>query len=411
MPTYYGDSYGQVMSAELSDNNARAARTQEAIKLIAGLRQQAVQNQMQERQFQQNQETLSKQFMQRQQALDSEKILADKRLTADAADLDFKKTHEKFLVQKWGEEMNFKEIQAAEDARLYEQEQGINEAEGLYDQVSRMGAAVDPYDANRLFGDKIDPKRKEMLVRQTTGAFEEQNNQYNLATNIAAALNRQQEVENHINEYVAGVGNNQSMTKAEKKAQEVRVAHLKELKGKTASFRNAKGDLKSQVNQLLTVDEDGNYIPLIKKPKTFRDLYPEPVTDSGASLGKIREMDREEAPADLGSYAAWMNPSQNGPQSSGTGNPLVDAGLVDPQYPVTPQGAPSPNPMWDLGAPMPESAVIPSPVQQGSVDPRLALYKAFLAKGVPKAQALIMADEALKGAASQQLMNMERFRP
>lgn len=408
--TLYADSPGQLSAMELSDRNSRAARNQQGLQFIAGLLQQKKQNEMQERQFQQNQENLSNQFMQRQQALDSEKILAEKGLAAKAADLDFRKTHEKFLVQKWGEEMNFKEDQAAVNAQLYEQEQGINEAEGLYDQVSKMGAAVDPYDANRLFGDKIDPKRKEMLVRQTTGAFEDQNNQFNLASNIAEALNRQQEVENQINEYVAGVGNNQSMTKAEKKAQEVRVAHLKELKGKTASFRNAKGDLKSQVNQLLTIDEDGNYIPLIKKPKTFRDLYPEPVTDTGASLGKIREMDREEAPADLGSYAAWMNP-QNGAQSTGTGNPLVDAGLVDPQYPVTPQGAPSPNPMWDLGAPMPESAVVPSPVQQGSVDPRLALYKAFLAKGVPKAQALIMADEALKGAASQQLMNMERFRP
>lgn len=373
MPTLYADSPGQLSAMELSDRNSRAARNQQGLQFIAGLLQQKKQNEMQERQFQQNQENLSKQFMQRQQKLDSEKILADKKLTADAADLDFKKTHEKFLVQKWGDEMNFKEDQQAEDARFSQQEQERNEAEGLYDQVSKMGAAVDPYDAKRLFGDKIDPKRQEMLVRETTGAFEEQNNQFNLATNIAAALNRQQEVESQINEYVTAVGNNQSMTKAEKNDQAVRIAHLKELQSKTANFRNKTG-LKSQVNQLLTIDEDGNYIPLIKKPKTFRDLYPEPVKDTGASLGKIRELDREDA--------AWMNPPQNGAQSTGTGNPLVDAGLVDPQYPVTPQGAPASRPMWDLGAPMPESAVVPSPVQQVAVDPRTALVMKLMDKGM-----------------------------
>lgn len=373
MATIFGDSYGGVQAAAQAATNADSQRQQEAFRLIAQLRQQKIENAKEERNFQVNQQRYFTDLANHQQSLDREKELTFTKLKADEANLALRKKTQDFAEQKFGEEMIFSKDQAKSNAQLYEQEQGKKEAESLYNQVFNMGAKVEPYDAEKLFGNKISPKQKEMLVAGTTKQFDDQQNDYDLANFVSKSLNKQRDLKDKIDSYDADVKNKVLKKADEINDQRIRLAQLNDQKAKTSKYRTPKGDLSSLANKLLTIDENGDYVPIVKKPKTFRDLYPEPVTDSGASLGKIREMDSEAPPADLGSYAAWMNP-QNGAQSTGTGNPLVDAGLVDPQYPVTPQSAPASRPMWDLG-------IAPEP-QQSSVDPRTALVMKLMDKGM-----------------------------
>ena len=104
MPTYYGDSYGQIAALEQADQRAADARSQDALRLIMGLRQQKLQNERAEREFQLNQQKLITDLARRQEAFDTDKALALKGLEADAARLEFDKIKQQAIekeADKW----------------------------------------------------------------------------------------------------------------------------------------------------------------------------------------------------------------------------------------------------------------------------------------------------------------------
>lgn len=398
MPTYYGDSYGGVMAAERADRNARSAKHQDALRLVMGLRQQHVANQMAEKQFQASQEVALSQLAQQQKAFEQNKTLLYKGMEADAARLEFEKEKFKVGTQEAADYLKFNQEQIKANNEVKIDQAKKKEAESIYNQVRSMGVAVDPFDADQLFGDTIDPKRKDLLVRETNDIYEEQKKRYDMASSIAELLNAQSDLKRKTEEYAKNettYGKHVSKV-AERKANETNLLRLKELKARTAAYLDPDGQLSKRAMPFITVDENGLYVPLIQKPKTFRELNPQS-GDSGAGLGKVRELDREEPEPVI---------QRSAPQSydEATGfNPadvMMSAGLTPQPLPMTPPGAPVSRPMWDMGIGAP-------PV----TDPRLELVKGFQARGVPRAQAIVMADEALKGMLLQQQMNAGRFRP
>src|SRR5687767_3247570 len=118
MPTYYGDSYGQIAALEQADQRAADARSQDALRLIMGLRQQKLQNERAEREFQLNQQKLITDLARRQEAFDTDKALALKGLEADAARLEFDKIKQQAIEKEAANNLAFKRESLAADQRF-----------------------------------------------------------------------------------------------------------------------------------------------------------------------------------------------------------------------------------------------------------------------------------------------------
>lgn len=385
--TYYGDSYGGVMSAELQDKNARAARSQDAMRLIMGLRQHHQINKAAEKQFQATQEQTIARLAQQQRQFDEQKALDIKGLEADASKLEFEKEKANFATQRAAELLKFDQDQLKADQQFNVDQGKKDEAETMYEQVRRMGVAVDPYDADQLFGGIIDPKRKDLLVRETTGKYQEQKKKFDMAAGIANLLNAQSELKQKTDEYAKNeTFYGKHISKAdERKANETNLLRLKELKSRTAGWLDPSGELSKRAMPLITVDENGLYVPLVQQPKTFRELNP----DQSQGLGRVRSMEREEPePTDFppqsydeatGAVGLPFTPRMNSMpmQDTSSGNLMMDAGLLAPQ----------------------------------GVDPREALVAEFIARGIPPRQAVVMADNAMQGQGLQQQFSAGRYRP
>lgn len=294
MPTYYGDSYGGVMSAELADKNARASREQEALRLILGLAQQRKANALAERQFQANQEQVISQLAQQKKAFDLNKDLAYKGMEADAARLEFEKTKQSAVERQATEALTFKREQLKSNEKIAGDQMRYEQTENLFSDAmeeAESGTLLDPYDAETAYPN-LDPRRREAVVRRSKEVHQQQSQDYEAANAIANTLNYQSELESKVEEDKAAKP--WSLLKSESKEAANRRKELEQLKLLTKKFSD-----KKYQSVIVFDSQSGKYVPLIRPPQTFRDKYPQRIQQSpgggytGSNLGNVRMLESE----------------------------------------------------------------------------------------------------------------------
>lgn len=294
MPTYYGDSYGGVMSAELADKNARAAREQDALRLILGIAQQRKANALAERQFQANQQQVVTQLAQQQKEFDLRKDLAIKGMDADAARLAFEKSKQAAIERQAADTLLFKRDQLKSNEKIAGDQMRYEQTENLFADAmeeAESGTLLDPFDAETAYPN-LDPRRREAVVRRSKEVHQQQAQDYEAANAIANTLNYQSELEAKVEEDKATKP--WAFFKSESKEAANRRKELEQLKLLTKKFSD-----KKYQSVIVFDSQSGKYVPLIRPPQTFRDKYPQRIQQSpgggytGSNLGNLRMMESE----------------------------------------------------------------------------------------------------------------------
>lgn len=381
MPFVYGDSYGGLQAAKQAEVNSSNAYSLQLMSLIAGMRQQEQQNSRFERQFRAEQEGLITDLARKQQQFDIEKDLAYKGMAVKDAALEFEKTKEAAMAKRAEDMLLFRRSELDANTKFADTQRKDQQSETTFADAmdeAESGVLFDPFDAEQSFPD-LDTKKRDVVVRRSKQVYEEQANQYKMAEAIAKTFNAQMSLEQKINEYGPdSMWNNARHTAEEKKAQANRKIALDQLKGITAKYKDKK------FQTLVAFDEEsGQYIPLAKQPKTFREMYPDRVQSQG--MGRVREVDSEAAPTELD-----LSPQSYDEATGAVGLPFTP-----------PVGSrPMQDPMVAAGLTVPQG-----------VDPRAQLVAEFMSRGMPLDQAIVMADNAMQGQAAQRQFSSGRYRP
>lgn len=314
MATYYGDSYGGVMSAELADKNARAAREQDALRLILGIAQQRRSNALAEREFQANQERVVTQLAQQKKEFDFKKDLAIKGMEADAATLEFNKAKQTAIERQAADALLFKREQLKSNEKIAGDQMRYEQTENLFSDAmeeAESGTLLDPYDAETAYP-TLDPKRREAVIRRSKQVHEQQAYDYEAAKKIANTLNYQTELEAKVAEDKSAKSWNIFKSEATEIAN--RRKELEQLKLLTKKFGN-----KEYQSVIIFDSQSGKYVPLIKPPQTFRDKYPQRIQQdpgggyTGSDIGRLRQMESEPAGGYTGSNLGNLRMSESEP--------------------------------------------------------------------------------------------------
>lgn len=352
MATIVGDSYGQVTGLRQAQDNADTARSQEAARLAAQLRQQAIQNQQQERQFQQNSQLLIHNLAREQQDFDFRKLLATKKLDADAADLDFRKTHEQFLQRKALEDLDFRKSELNANKEFAQQQYTTQKQDAensdlfaLAVDEAKEGLFADGFEIEKAYP-TLPKEKRNALARISSSVYKQKENDALSAEQLAKTLNYRQQLDQKIKEFnSADKWYSWRKSPEDVKAHENRVKEKAQLDPIANRYESDK-----KLNTMVIFDgESGQYVSIVKRPQSYREIAPPDVESD----------------------------------------------------PVTPPGLPFPLPIRDQGA----------AVSNPSTDPRLALLKQFIAQGMSEEEAIVMADNAIQGQQLQGMINLQRPRP